>query len=109
MLLDPLKGRAAVDEERQSRVDALLSKRRTICMGRYLLDVPESARVVYGPASAPYPIERLSSQAARLNEIVAELVRDAGANKSKHPIGHSFASRVMERWCGTMGSPNMKG
>jgi len=70
-----------------SRVDVLLSKTKVVCVGRYLLDVPESANVVYGPASTPYPIERLPFQAKRIDEFVAELVRDAKANKSKHPIG----------------------
>ena len=70
-----------------NRVEALFAKTKIVCVGRYVFNVPESASVVFGPASIPYPIQRYPGEGGSLNEIVAGIVHDALASKSKHPIG----------------------
>jgi hypothetical protein len=71
----------------QSRVGEIFAKTKTVCVGRYLLEVPRTATVVYGPANAPFPIERYPEQAARLLDFAQEFAKDALAKKSKFPIG----------------------
>lgn len=80
-------GRNVMPGHIAGRIEVLLSKTKVICVGRYVIDVPETSDVVYGPASTPYPIQRYMGKANRLNEVVASVVQDALANKSKHPIG----------------------
>lgn len=76
----------------RSRVSEIFAKSKTVCVGRYAIEVPKTATVVYGPASAPFPIERYPAQAARLLEVAREFATDALANKSKFPIGPASSS-----------------
>lgn len=76
----------------RSRVGEIFAKIKTVCVGRYALEVPKSATVVYGPASAPFPIERYPEQASRLVEVAQEFATDALARKSKFPIGPASSS-----------------
>jgi hypothetical protein len=70
-----------------SRIGEIFVKTKTVCVGRYMLEVPHTATVVYGPSSAPYPIERYPDQAARFEDLVQEFAKDALVRKSKFPIG----------------------
>ena len=41
-----------------SRVEKIFAETKTVCVGCYVLEVPMTSTVVYGPASVPFPIER---------------------------------------------------
>lgn len=49
---------------------------RTICVGRFLLDIPASASVEFGPASTPYETDRLEGQGANIDPIIAGYLDD---------------------------------
>jgi len=51
-----------------SRAQALLAKTRTVCFGRFLIDIPADATVVYGPAEVEAPITFYKNQANTLDE-----------------------------------------
>lgn len=53
-----------------NRVEKLFEHTKTVCVGRFVLDVPETARVTYGPAELPYSIERIIGRGSHLDEIV---------------------------------------
>jgi hypothetical protein len=77
--------------EKPSRVHQVYSNTRPVCIGRYVIDVPSTAEVAYGPANAPYAIERLPGEAVRFLDIVQEIVRDAESRKSPFAIGPASA------------------
>lgn len=54
-----------------SRVQALLAKTKTVCFGRFLIDIPADATVVYGPAEVEAPITFYKDQANTLDERLA--------------------------------------
>lgn len=62
------------------RIQQVFAKTKTVCIGRFLIDVPEQSVVVYGPSEIPWPIithigkakEKDAMVAARLLEIEAE-------------------------------------
>jgi hypothetical protein len=54
------------------RLQPLFEKTRTVCFGRFVIEVPATATVVYGPAHVSMPIERYPGEGSRLAESVAE-------------------------------------
>lgn len=63
-----------------SRIDKIFLETKTICIGRFLIDVPSKATVIYGPADVPFPIVAYKGSVLsmktmmdeRLNEILEE-------------------------------------
>lgn len=45
-------------------------KTKIVCIGRFLLDVPETAEIIYGPADVSLPIERYAGKGNEINEII---------------------------------------
>ncbi len=74
-------------EKSSDRISHLFTKTKIVCVGRYLLDVPETAVVVYGPASTPYHIKRFPGKAGDFSRMVEMYANGALLKKSKFPIG----------------------
>ncbi len=55
-----------------ARLQPLFEQTKTVCFGRFLIDVPSTATVVYAPVSANDRIERLPGEGDRLGEYVAK-------------------------------------
>jgi len=53
------ENRALKERKSMDRIEKLFERTRTICIGRYVLDVPVESQVIYGPAEVPHPIERI--------------------------------------------------
>jgi hypothetical protein len=60
--------------EPSSRVSDVLQKTKAICFGRFVMDIPSTATVSYGPANVPFKIERLPGQSNKLAEWVQKSV-----------------------------------
>ncbi|RSZ56874.1 hypothetical protein HF313_05660 [Massilia atriviolacea] len=58
------------------RLQALFENTRTVCFGRFLMQVPAAATVVYGPAEADTPIRRLPGEGARVTDHLARRLAD---------------------------------
>ena len=54
------------------RLKPLFEKTRTICFGRFLMQIPATASVVYGPAEVETPIEYFEGHGAKVAEHLAE-------------------------------------
>lgn len=54
------------------RLQPLFEKTKTVCFGRFLIDVPVTATVVYGAVDASTRIERLPDEGSKLSEYVAK-------------------------------------
>jgi hypothetical protein len=50
--------------------DEFFEKTKTVCIGRFLIDVPETAKIIYGPADVSLSIERYAGEGSKINEIV---------------------------------------
>lgn len=49
----------------------LFDTTRTLCFGRFLIEIPSSAQIAYGPTEAPLSLERHPGRAADMGEIIA--------------------------------------
>ena len=54
-----------------ARVRSLFEKTKPICFSRFLMEVPATATVVYGPAEVDTPIEYFKGQSSKIGEHVA--------------------------------------
>lgn len=45
-----------------NRIDQIKAEKRTVCLGRFLIDVPQNAEVVYGPARVPVYLSRFEGE-----------------------------------------------
>ena len=53
------------------RIQSLLQETRTVCFGRFLITVPSTATVVYGPAQAESEIDYYRGEANKIEKLVA--------------------------------------
>lgn len=60
------------------RMSTLFNETRTICVGRFLLDIPASATVVFGRADTPYQTSRYEGEGDNADQIIQELLKDLG-------------------------------
>lgn len=54
-----------------SRLEPLFAKTRTVCFGRFLVDIPATAILVYGPAEVDAPIQYFAGHGGRVAEHLA--------------------------------------
>lgn len=52
------------------KLNEIFENKKTVCFGRFLIDVPLSALVVYGPAEAPVPIMRSPESSDHFFEVI---------------------------------------
>lgn len=52
------------------RVEQIFKKTKTVCIGRFLIDVPENAEVVYGPTELPWPIALYPDQGDQMENFI---------------------------------------
>ena len=64
-----------------SKVDRLFVKTKTVCIGRFLIDVPDGSVVVYGPADVPFPIRVHKGKAPFLESIINERIGEINKEK----------------------------
>jgi hypothetical protein len=57
-----------------NRIEAIFKDARTVCVGRFLIDVPKSAIIVFGAARVPVETWRNVGEGERLEEYVKEAV-----------------------------------
>jgi hypothetical protein len=53
-------------------VNDMFNKTRTVCIGRFLIDVPETAQVVLGPSAVPYELVLMEGKGRHLPEVLAK-------------------------------------
>lgn len=59
-----------------ARLQPMFEQTRTVCFGRFAMQIPASATLVYGPAEADTPIEFFAGEAADLGQrLAARLVQ----------------------------------
>ncbi|MYM95063.1 T6SS immunity protein Tli4 family protein [Duganella vulcania] len=64
-----------------ARVKRLFTETKTICVGRFLIDVPQKSEVVYGPTSLPWPIIAYPGKGNSIDKIVAERLSELAEEK----------------------------
>jgi hypothetical protein len=58
------------------RLQPLFAETKTVCFGQFVVDVPASATVVYGPTDVGYPIEYFPGEGAKVEQRVAEQLQE---------------------------------
>lgn len=64
------------------RITQLFEKTKTICVGRFLIDIPQGAEVVYGPTSLPWPITAYPGKGDSIDAVIAERLGELEAEKA---------------------------
>lgn len=65
-----------------SRINKLFIETKTICMGRFLIDVPKKAKVVYGPADVPFPILVYKGNASSMQTMMDKRLTEISEEKN---------------------------
>ncbi len=65
-----------------ARVTRLFTKTKTICVGRFLIDVPQESKVVYGPTSLPWSITSYPGKGDSMDTLIAERLGELDAEKA---------------------------
>lgn len=53
------------------KIHLMYKKTKTVCIGRFLIDVPKTAEVAYGPVHTDYPLIRYPGKGAEIEDQVA--------------------------------------
>lgn len=76
-------GERSMETAHRNRLVRLFEKTKTICIGRFILDVPYESEVIYGPARLPHLIERVVGKGDKFDQMVQERKRVILAEESK--------------------------
>jgi len=83
-----------------SRVDGLFNELKTVCIGRFLLEVPQASEVVYGPAEVPFSLEIFKGKGASLDDVVlsrlAEIESERRSAEGSLRDPNSLVGKVMD-------------
>ena len=60
----------------------IFAKTKTLCIGRFLIDVPFSAEVVYGPADVGLQTERYAGKSSEADSIIAKRLAEIEAERA---------------------------
>ncbi|UGQ48200.1 T6SS immunity protein Tli4 family protein [Massilia endophytica] len=63
-------------EQSTERVQEVFKTTRTLCVGRFLIDVPLTATVVHGAMWVPYDLIRLPKEAPNIDEHIQKLISE---------------------------------
>jgi hypothetical protein len=66
-----------------SQTAELFKDVRTMCIGRFLIDIPASATVVFGRADTPYQTYRIKGAAKNIDQVITGLHRELSQQKEK--------------------------
>ena len=75
-----------VDTQSIARVNSAFAKVKTVCIGRFLIDVPWESTIVYGPARLPHMIERLPGKGEAFEALISERV--AAINSTERALAY---------------------
>lgn len=65
-----------------ARIAQLFTKTKTICVGRFLIDVPHESEVVFGPTSLPWPITTYPGKGDSIDTLIAERLGELDEEKA---------------------------
>lgn len=63
------------------RIDGLFAETKTICFGRFLIDVPIQAEVIFGPTDLPWPISSHPGKGNQMDAIIANRLAEVVEEK----------------------------
>lgn len=66
-------------------IDKFISKKQKVCFGRFVIDVPEGASIVFGPTEVDGELIFHSDKAAQLDAILASKLREVAERKNIIP------------------------
>ncbi|MGW8394715.1 T6SS immunity protein Tli4 family protein [Pseudoduganella sp. HUAS MS19] len=65
----------------KNRFANITTEMRTFCLGRFLIDVPKTATIVYGPARVPLYLSRIEGQGSNLDVEVKRALKKIEENR----------------------------
>jgi hypothetical protein len=73
------------------RIDEIFSETKTICFGRFLVDVPARAQVIFGPTDLPWSITSHPGKGNEIEAVIAERLHEVEEEKK------SASGRLIEK------------
>jgi hypothetical protein len=65
------------------KIEALFQKTKTVCFGRFMIDLPESAQLVWGPMAVPYKLSVYPGEGYKLKAEIKTKVDKITSEKHK--------------------------
>lgn len=78
---DPLRNRTYAMATTPKRIDTLLKETKPVCFGRYLIDVPKGAQVVWGPSEISAEIVSYPDQGYKIVGEVQDKIKEIASEK----------------------------
>ena len=76
--------------ELSARLLPLFEKTRTVCFGHFVMDVPDTATVVFGPTNVDWPIFYLPGEADKIAQRVAKKLDEVEKDREYLREGSKF-------------------
>ena len=83
------------------RLQALFSKTKLVCFGRYALEVPQEAKLNWGPVAFPAPINVIEGDAVTVQRYVAkdiERIKNNSVDSKSFELIYNQAGPVDGSW-----------
>ena len=65
------------------KVETLFQKTKTVCFGRFMIDLPETAQLVWGPMWVPYDLDVFPGEGHKLKEEIKAKVDEISSEKHR--------------------------
>jgi hypothetical protein len=63
------------------RIDGIFAETKTICFGRFLIDVPAKAQLIFGPTDLPWPLSSHLGKGSQMAAVIAERLAEVAEEK----------------------------
>jgi hypothetical protein len=80
---DPLRKRTYKMTATPQKIDALFRETKPVCFGRYLIDVPKSADVVWGPSEISAEIDSYPDQGHKIAGEIQDKIKEIQSEKHR--------------------------
>lgn len=77
-----LNGKTTMDSP-SARMTSLFADQKTVCIGRFLIEIPATATLIFGGMAAPYETYRLTGDAKNVEGVIAKYKRDLAKRKDR--------------------------
>lgn len=81
-------------------IETVFSEMKTVCLGRFLIDVPVTAEVVYGFSWVPTPIYRYAGAGNKIDSMIADKLAEVGKDSYREYKelrgSHSMVGKVVK-------------
>ncbi|SCK08424.1 T6SS immunity protein Tli4 family protein [Vogesella sp. LIG4] len=80
---DPLRNRTYTMDATPKKIEALFRDTKPVCFGRYLIDVPKRAEVMWGPSDIDYEIVSYPGEGRKISAEISDKIKELKEEKHR--------------------------